>query len=220
MAMRFVVALACACSGTKAPAPAAPAGSGSATPAIATDVCTTAVDKLFGWIERKQGVESDKSQRDRVIAECRKDSNDARAKCLAAAADDAAIEACMTPKPRGEPIDQLDLITRSLRTYFFVHETFTDEKLALTPAKPCCQFPNKKCPPETAPAKWWSVIDLDLSTERNFQYRFESTDKKAIIEAIGDRDCDGKTITYRRELEWRSDGNMHITVFDPPADSD
>lgn len=34
------------------------------------------------------------------------------------------------------------------------------------------------------------------------------------------RDCDGKTITYRRELEMRSDGNMHITVVDPPNSDD
>ena len=92
---------------------------------------------------------------------------------------------------------------------------------ALTPAKPCCQFPTKKCPPEPKPNESLTeILELDLSKERAFQYRFESTGHKAVIEAVGARDCDGKTITFRRELEWRSDGNMHITVQDPPAGSD
>ncbi len=96
----------------------------------------------------------------------------------------------MTPAPKGEPVDQLEEMTQNLQTYFFVHETFTDQKHGLVPAKACCEFPTKKCPPETTPNG------------------FESTSKKAIIEAVGDLDCDGKTVTYRREL------------LDPPGGSD
>jgi hypothetical protein len=127
----------------------------------------------------------------------------------------------LTPKPKGEPGDGLDQAAENLRTYFFVHETFTDQKVALTPAKPCCQFPTKKCPPETAPNEVLTdILKLDLSKEHAFQYRFESTARKAVVEAIGDRDCDGKTVTYRREVEQRDDGNMHITVIDPPESDD
>ena len=195
------------------------AGGGSAAPA--GDPCTTAVDKLFAMLKRKGFEEADPSQRAGAIEGCRKNPNDPRVACVAAAQDDAALERCMTPAPKGEPLDQLAQMTENLRTYFFVHETFTDEKIGLTPAKPCCQFPTKKCPPETAPNEILTqVLKLDLSKEREFQYRFESTSQKAVIEAVGDRDCDGKTVTYRRELEWRADGNMHITVLDPPEGSD
>lgn len=194
------------------------AGGGSAAPA--NDPCTAAVDKLFAFLSRK-GYEGDASQRARATEECRERPSDPVVACVLAAKDDAAIEACMTPAPKGEPQDQLEQMTRELRTYFFVHETFTDQNIGLTPAKPCCQFPGKKCPPETAPNEILTrVLKLDLSKEREFQYRFESTSKKAVIEAVGDRDCDGKTVTYRRELEWRADGNMHITVLDPPEGSD
>lgn len=206
--------------GTPPPPGAQPpqAGGGSAAPA--NDPCPVVVDKLFAFSKRK-GFEGDATQRARAIEGCRASLDDPAVACVLAAKDDAAIEACLTPAPKGEPLDQLEQMTQELRTYFFVHETFTDQNIGLTPAKPCCQFPNKKCPPEAAPNEILTqVLKLDLSQERDFQYRFESTSKKAVIEAVGDRDCDGKTVTYRRELEWRADGNMHITVLDPPEGSD
>jgi hypothetical protein len=194
------------------------AGSGSA--ASGSDPCTVAVDKVFALLARR-GYEVDPSQRGDAIAECRKDPKDPRIACVLEAKDDAALERCMTPAPKGEPLDQLEEVTQNLRTYYFVHETFTDQKIGLTPAQPCCQFPTKKCPPETAPNEFLTdVLQLDLSQEREFQYRFESSSNKAVIEAVGDRDCDGKTVTYRREVERRADGNMHITVLDPPDGSD
>lgn len=197
---------------TKSPSPA--------QPTTANEPCAAAVDKVFALLKRR-GDEPDPSQRGAAIGECRKNPNDPVVACVLAANDDAALERCMTPAPKGEPLDQLAQMTENLRTYFFVHETFTDQKVALTPAKPCCQYPTKKCPPETAPNEILTgILELDLSTEREFQYRFESSGKKAVIEAVGDRDCDGKTVTYRRELEHRADGNMHITVLDPPAGSD
>lgn len=205
---------------TKSLPPAQPtqAGHGSATPG--NDPCVAAVDKVFALLKRR-GYAADPSERGDAIDQCREKPNDPMVACVLAANDDAALERCMTPAPKGEPLDQLAQMTENLRTYFFVHETFTDQRVGLTPAKPCCQYPTKKCPPETAPNEILTgILELDLSTEREFQYRFESSSKKAVIEAVGDRDCDGKTVTYRRELEQRADGNMHITVLDPPEGSD
>lgn len=180
----------------------------------------TAVDKVFAFLTSK-GYQPEPGQRDGALAECRKKPDDPVIACVVKAADDAALEACMAPKPKGEPIDQLEEMTQNLRTYFFVHETFTDQKHGPVPAKACCEFPTKKCPAETTPNEWFTdVLKLDLSKERAFQYRFESTSTKAVIEAVGDLDCDGKTVTYRREVERRDDGNMHITVLDPPEGSD
>lgn len=194
------------------------AGPGNAAPA--GDRCVTATDKLLGMLKRK-GQRDDPNRRDRAIEVCRQQPDNSLVACVLEAKDDAAVERCLTPAPRGEPFDQLAEMTRNLRTYHFVHETFTDQNVPLTPATPCCQFPTKKCPPETAPNEIWTgMLKLDLSKERAFQYRFESSGDKAVIEAVGDRDCDGKTVTYRREVEWRADGNMHITVIDPPEGSD
>lgn len=214
--------LGAACSGgTAAKSPStgpAQAGSGDAT--SANEPCTIAVNKVFALLKR-QGYDADPSERGRAVEECRKKPDDPIVPCIVAAKDDGEVERCLKPAPKGEPGDQLDQAAENLRTYFFIHETFTDQNIGLTPAKPCCQFPDRKCPPETAPNEYLTdILKLDLSKERLFQYRFESTSKKAVIEAVGDRDCDGTTVTYRRELEWRADGSMHITVIDPPENSD
>jgi len=187
--------------------------------AIASD-CERAVDKLFAMMGRR-GFAPPDGQRPVTIEECKQVPNDPSRACILAAPNDDAIEKCLSPAPKGEPHDQLADMIQNVRTYYFIHETFTDQKLALFPAKPCCQFPTKKCPPDASADEWWTaVLKLDVTTERSFQYRFESTSDKATIEAVGDLDCDGKTVTYRRELEQRDDGNLHITVFDPPKDSD
>jgi hypothetical protein len=213
--MRWLIAIALVgCSGGSTAKPQSPSNT-------ATDNCAVAVNKVFAMFAREGRGDPEPGAKERVIEECRKTPNDPLASCVVAAADDAAINKCMMPKPKGEPGDQLDAATLQLRTYFFIHETFTDEKIALTPAQPCCQFPSKKCPPETAPPEYLvNVLGLDFTKERAFQYRFESTGRKAVIEAIGDRDCDGKTVRYRRELEQRDDGNMHITIDDPKPDAD
>jgi hypothetical protein len=187
--------------------------------ATTADECTVATDKLFALLEHK-GRPLPADKRGDLIEECRKQPGDPMIRCVAAAADDDAVERCFTA-PKGEPLDQLTMATNNLRTYFFVHETFANMKAPLTPATPCCRFPTKKCPAESSPDETLTqILELDLSKERDFQYRVEATDRKAVIEAVGDRDCDGVTITYRRELEMRDDGNMHITVLDPPANSD
>lgn len=219
------------CSGdSKKPAPppvqgrAEPPAAGSGS-AVSGDPCPGAVDRVYALLARK-GVTADPAGRDGAIAECRANPTDPVVACVVAATTDLAVENCVMPvvgaaAPKGEPYDQLEAATENLRTYFFVHETFTTQKVALTPAKPCCTFSTKMCPPEAKPDRILTdILKLDLSTERGFQYRFESTGNKAVVEAIGDRDCDGKTITYRRDLERRADGNMHVTVTDPPDGSD
>jgi hypothetical protein len=181
----------------------------------AKDDCTIAVDKVYATLAR-HGAHTDPGARQSAIDDCRKSPGDPSVACVVAAADDAAIQKCITPAPKGEPGDQLDVAVQQLRTYFFVNETFTDQNIALTPATPCCQFPSKKCPADSAPPAFLvDVLELDFTKERAFQYRFESTSRKAVIEAVGDRACSGKLVTYRRELELRNDGNMHITIDDP-----
>ncbi len=216
-----VSTLGCGCS-DKPAAPAKPTAKPTARlgTAAADDRCVTAVDKVFTLLKRK-GHETDPRQQAGAVEQCRRTPNDPTVACLLTATDDPAVERCMSPASKPEPVGQLAQMTENLQTYFFVHETFTDQKLGLVPAIPCCQFPTKKCPPQPAPdAIWTDVLKLDLTKDRDFQYRFESSSTKAVLEAVGDRDCDGKAVTYRRELERRADGNMHITVLDPPAGSD
>lgn len=207
------------CGDKAKPTTTTPPGNTTAKPA--TGGCAGAVDKLFAFAAR-QGNTIPPEQREPLIAECNKKPDDPMIGCINSAATDEAIDACFRPpKKHGEPHEQLDIAVDALRTYYFVNETFTDENVPLTPAKACCQFPGKKCPAETAPNQVLKgIAGLDLTVERSFQYRFESTANKAVVEAVGDLDCDGKTVTYRREVERRDDGNIHITVKDPPDGSD
>jgi len=182
---------------------------------------------VLSVVKRRSGTEITPSQRDAAIEECRKapDSERANIACLNKANDDDAIVKCIeeetAPTAQGEPAAELAHLVRQLRTYYFVHETFPRGTVALTPSQACCSSPTKKC---SSAGQWtdpiWQLLELDIKQDHLYQYRYEATDKKAIVEAVGDPDCDGKPITYRRELEFRDDGNMHITVTDPPPGSD
>ncbi len=216
----IVIAVLGACGNSSPAKPTAPI---SQTRAALGDQCPAAVDRLLA-VMAGEGSGPDPAKRERAIAECRQKPDDPLVGCILAAAptDDAAVLACLRPPAQGEPLDQLRLAVDALRTYYFVHETFTDiPSTGLVPAAPCCSFPRNRCPPEAAPNETLvNLAALDLSTSRAYQYRFESTGSRAVLEAVGDPDCDGTSVTYRRVLEWRSDGNMHITVEDPPAGSD
>jgi hypothetical protein len=188
------------------------------------DPCEAAVDKLIAAAKRRSGHELGPDQREAAIEECRQapESERTYVSCINSAGDDDAIAACMEPPPpKGEPAVELARLVQQLRTLYFIHEKFPTGSVALTPSQPCCSFPNKKC---SSAGQWtdpmWKLLEFDLKQEHDYQYRYEATDNKAIIEAIGDPRCDGKTLTYRREMEFRDDGNMHITVLDPPAGSD
>jgi hypothetical protein len=189
------------------------------------DPCETAIDKVLALAKRRSGRDSPPGQREAAIEECRKAPESERAEiaCINKAEDDDAIVRCFEEREaaKGEPAVELAHLVQQLRTYYFVHETFPRASVALTPAQACCSFPAKKC---SSAGQWtdqvWKILELDLEQEHLYQYRYEGDGRKAIVEAVGDPDCDGKTLTYRRELEFRDDGNMHITVTDPPADSD
>jgi hypothetical protein len=214
----MAAALAAACSGASRGGETPVSAPPSSSSAAGSDACESAVDKLFGLLARR-GAAPDPGLRDGAVADCRTRPDDPIFACVNGAADDAAVEACMTA-PKGEPFDELARVVENLRTYFFVHETFTVERVPLTPAQACCRFPDQRCPSQAPDPILTDLLELDLSTPRRFQYGYESTGTKAVIEAVGDRDCDGVTVTYRREVEHRADGNMHITVIDPPARED
>jgi hypothetical protein len=214
--MRWLLVLVVACSKEAPPTPQVappPKPSPPVDAAPVLDPCTIASDKVVAALA-KQG---DTGLRDTWIKACRESPEDPRVTCMIAAENDAAIQSCLKPAPQGEPLDQLDVSVEELRTLFFVRETFGNKNVPLTPAKPCCRFADKKCPPDKSPP--WELAEMakvDFSKPRAFQYRFESTPTKAILEAVGDPDCNGNVVTYRRELESR-DGVMHITVIDPPT---
>ena len=145
-----------------------------------------AIDKVIAVVAKEQKVTAE--ARDAWIQACHNAPDDPTTACVVAAKDDAAVEACIQPKPKGEPRDQLEASVESLRTVYFVHETFSDKNVPLTPAKSCCSFPSKKCPVEAKPPfELADLAKIDFTKERSFQYRYESTANTAVLEAVGAR---------------------------------
>jgi hypothetical protein len=197
-----------ACSSPAAPVP--PVQAVSKKP----DPCETAVDKLTQTVKRRFDKQVTPDERTQAIESCRKAPGDATIACLVAAPDDDSVVTCMTG-PKGEPKDQLDAVVEKLRTYHFVHEHFPRTTVALTPPQTCCSFPSKKCPAGDWSNETWKIVGLEFTDEHQFQYRYDGSSKIIVVEAIGDPGCTGKLLTYRRELELRADGKVHITIINP-----
>ncbi len=223
--MRLLWIATLAACGSTAPAPK-PKPPETKKPVAAQDLCAVAFDKLAPMVERRFQTKISPDERAKGLEECRAGDKEAMVvvECIAKAADDDAIVACMQasePKKKlDEPHPDLDQLVENLRIYHISHEVLLAGNVALTPAKACCSYPDHLCPAGEWKAETWNIVGLDNTKARHFQFRFEGTRSKVVVEAVGDLDCDGKLITFRRELEMRADGNMHITVVDPKPEDD
>jgi type IV pilus assembly protein PilA len=116
---------------------------------------------------------------------------------------------------------QLNKLGKSLRIYFITNAAFPQGDAPLTPAASCCAGPNHKCPAD--PANWqqpiWQALDFQIDEPHMFQYRYHSDGQTALVEAIGDLDCDGVQITYRMDMTAPA-GNPSMMITEPPPNSD
>lgn len=125
--------------------------------------------------------------------------------CVVGAADDAAVRACYvkglgsyTAKSKAiEAKVALKGIGRSLDTAYQETQKFPVGTAGPTPATPCCQGPDQKCPP----AAWtadpvWSALFFEMPEPTRFQYAYQSDGITARATATGDLDCDGTPITF------------------------
>ncbi|HVK84092.1 MAG TPA: hypothetical protein VM513_08290 [Kofleriaceae bacterium] len=113
---------------------------------------------------------------------------------------------------------QLNKLGKNLKVVYAESSTFPVGDAPLTPAESCCNGPNHKCAGD--PSAWiqipmWRELDFLIDEPHLFQYRYHSDGKTAVVEAIGDLDCDGNTITYR--LEATSDNGMPRVQITEPA---
>jgi hypothetical protein len=113
-----------------------------------------------------------------------------------------AIPAFMDYMHESKPTEaalELDKLGKNAKVYYLTNEAFPAGDAPLTPAEPCCEGPNAKCPP--AGAAWqdpvWTALDFQIDEPTRFQYRYHSDGKTVEAEAIGDLDCDGTAITYK-----------------------
>lgn len=116
---------------------------------------------------------------------------------------------------------QLNKLGKNLEVHYLTESKFPAGEVALTPSESCCQGAGAKCP--STPAVWqqpvWQSLAFQIDEPHRFQYRYESDGATAVVEAVGDLDCDGQTITYRLEAS-APGGNPTITIAEPPPNTD
>jgi type II secretory pathway pseudopilin PulG len=117
---------------------------------------------------------------------------------------------------------QLNKIGKSIKEYAIKEATFPPSSAATTPATACCAQASKpKC--AVVAADWttaaWQALDFQMDEPFFFQYAY-TTGAPATATAVGNSDCDATNITYTLTATKSAEGNVGITVTDPPPNTD
>jgi hypothetical protein len=173
--------------------------------------------------------------KDKFVKECRTDpkyKSDPVFACVLKASGDGAVTDCMT-KAFGDYASKsktteaqlnLNKMGKNAKVYYQVEGSFPVGKAGPTPSGPCCDGPDHKC--AAVPAdQWdanevWQKLEFLMAEPSLFTYSYESDGKTVTATAVGDLDCDGKTITYKLEMAAGADGNVTSNIVEPPADAD
>jgi hypothetical protein len=158
-------------------------------------------------------------------------------KCLANAKTGDALKGCkvdtvamekgsMKPARKSEALIQLNKISKQAIIEYLTNATFPTQAAPLTPAVNCCtQNDNgmRKC---AAIAADWNTPEwraLDFSMEKDFLYQYSYTPGSDgttfVAKAVGDINCDGKTLTF--ELHgFIVNGTPKTEIIEPPPNSE
>lgn len=198
------------------------------------DECTKATDHMIPAMEKMAGGKKVSSaDRDKMLSECKEELAKGSAgkdveviHCLAAADDDAAVAKCMdapmkdyaSKSKKTEAQLMLNKLSKNSKVYFVTNASYLAGSAGPTPATPCCKGPGGRCPIDTS---WgsnavWSGLDFQIDEPTRFQYTYQSDGKTVTATAVGDPDCDGKTITYTLKMSLEN-GNPTSQIDTPAA---
>jgi hypothetical protein len=131
-----------------------------------------------------------------------------------------AIPAFMDYMKKGKKTEvslRLNRLGKNLKVYYEENATFPVGDAPLLPAKACCGQPQNKCPADPKAFqddKVWSVLDFVVDEPSLYQYSYHSDGKTAVVQAIGDLDCDGSAATFT--LKASTDAGTPSFVIDGP----
>jgi type II secretory pathway pseudopilin PulG len=127
----------------------------------------------------------------------------------------------MKKSKKSEAALQLNKLAKNLKVYFSVNGELPKGDAPLTPAASCCGGPGGKCTVhhEDWQQPIWQALDFEIDEPNLFQYRYHSDGKTAVVEAIGDLDCDTNLITYRLDVT-SSNGNATAIITEPAPNTD
>ena len=138
---------------------------------------------------------------------------------LAAVAVPAFMDYMKKSKP-SEASLELNIIGKHAKRYYGQYGKYPVGDGALTSAQTCCGQPNNKCAAPGDALKndpVWSALEFDIDGPTQYRYRYHSTDgKTAVVEALGDLDCDGTDAVWRLDLSLTPAGNPRVNLT-PPA---
>jgi hypothetical protein len=174
-----------------------------------------------------------RDERAAMITSCRDEKWSANLRtCAKRATSRSALEACRWHAPRrpltlddynkwkrAEAERTLTELRRRLERRHARKGAFPTGITRLTPLTSCCESIDSMCPP--SPDEWhgadvWKQLDFAIDVPLSYQYSYASTDgQSAIVEAVGDLDCDGNTVTWTLHCTAaRGDGTCTITKPD------
>jgi hypothetical protein len=96
---------------------------------------------------------------------------------------------------------------------------FVSSRIGPTPTMPCCNQPNQKCAAD--PTIWtnpgWVDVGFKMDGAHQFQYSYEGSTTQFTGTAVGDLDCDGKTMTVVVRGEVQPNKQVKLTWELPTA---
>lgn len=144
---------------------------------------------------------------------------------LAAVAIPAFMDSMKVTK-RSEAMIQLDKIGKRATIEYLTNAVFPQEAAPLTPAVDCCTQNaggRRKC--AAVDADWeepgWRALDFAIYQDSYYQYSYQPLNGGTafVARAVGDRDCDGITVTF--ELRGRIvNGSPEVQLISPPPNAD
>jgi hypothetical protein len=104
------------------------------------------------------------------------------------------------------------------RSYGEVGE-FVKGKAGPTPSKPCCSYPDQKCPvtDEWRNDKVWQQLEFSIDEPSRFQYTYQSDGKTVAVTGTGDVDCSGTPQMWKLDASVNSAGNVVVNLTLPGA---
>jgi len=84
-------------------------------------------------------------------------------------------------------------MSHDLKQYTVEHAGYPVGTSTLFPDKPCCEFPDSKCPAQPT-SQWlnqpgWRDLAFHIDEPTHYRYRYTGTSKEATITAVGDPEC-------------------------------
>jgi prepilin-type N-terminal cleavage/methylation domain-containing protein len=132
----------------------------------------------------------------------------------------------MSTAKTSEALLQLDKIGKRALIEYNTHATFPAVAAGTTPQQGCCAQnvgSKRKC--AVVPTDWdtpeWRALDFAMDKPFYYQYAYAPAADGATFTAtaVGDRDCDGTTVTFTLAGD-TVNGVPRTVLTEPPANSD